>query len=45
MVKRKEREVLFNVLAHWGDQGFFKILRGQDECGIEDEADAGLPSK
>jgi len=29
--------------VHWGDSGFFKILRGQDECGIEDEADAGLP--
>jgi len=28
---------------HWGDKGFFKILRGVDECGIEDEADAGVP--
>jgi len=27
----------------WGDHGFFKILRGSDECGIEDEADFGLP--
>lgn len=25
------------------DAGFFKILRGQDECGIEDEISAGLP--
>jgi C1A family cysteine protease len=28
---------------HWGNQGYFWILRGQDECGIEDEADAGVP--
>lgn len=28
----------------WGDKGFFKILRGQDECGIEDEIVAGLPN-
>jgi cathepsin B len=27
----------------WGDQGFFKILRGQDECGIESEIVAGIP--
>lgn len=27
----------------WGDQGFFKILRGNDECGIESEIVAGLP--
>jgi len=27
----------------WGDQGYFKILRGSDECGIEDEADFGVP--
>jgi len=29
--------------SDWGDNGFFKILRGQDECGIEDEITAGLP--
>jgi len=29
--------------ADWGDHGYFKILRGQDECGIEDEVDAGVP--
>jgi len=29
--------------AHWGDKGFFKILRGTDECGIEDAVSAGLP--
>jgi len=27
----------------WGDNGFFKILRGADECGIESEITAGLP--
>eukprot|EP01127_Copromyxa_protea_P003660 TRINITY_DN1345_c0_g1_i2.p1 TRINITY_DN1345_c0_g1~~TRINITY_DN1345_c0_g1_i2.p1 ORF type:complete len:183 (-),score=41.95 TRINITY_DN1345_c0_g1_i2:75-623(-) len=29
--------------VHWGDGGFFKIVRGVDECGIEDEAVAGIP--
>jgi len=27
----------------WGWNGQFKILRGQDECGIEDDVVAGLP--
>jgi cathepsin B len=27
----------------WGDNGFFKILRGKDECGIESDISAGLP--
>jgi len=27
----------------WGDGGFFRILRGKDECGIEEEIVAGLP--
>jgi cathepsin B len=27
----------------WGDKGFFKILRGKNECGIESEITAGLP--
>jgi len=27
----------------WGDQGYFKILRGSDECGIEEECCAGTP--
>ena len=27
----------------WGDGGFFKIARGQDECGIESSIAAGLP--
>lgn len=27
----------------WGDHGFFKILRGNDECGIESSIVAGAP--
>ncbi|CAG5122800.1 unnamed protein product [Candidula unifasciata] len=27
----------------WGDNGFFKILRGRDECGIESQIVAGKP--
>ncbi|XP_023233670.1 cathepsin B-like [Centruroides sculpturatus] len=26
----------------WGDKGYFKIIRGQNECGIEDNINAGL---
>jgi len=29
----------------WGDNGFFKIVRGTDECGIEDDINAGTPLK
>lgn len=29
--------------TEWGDKGLFKILRGSNECGIEDEIVAGLP--
>jgi len=29
--------------SDWGDKGFFKILRGSNECGIEGEIVAGLP--
>jgi len=29
----------------WGDQGTFKILRGQDHCGIESGVVAGLPKQ
>ncbi|KAI0229188.1 Cathepsin B [Lamellibrachia satsuma] len=29
--------------SDWGDKGYFKILRGSDECGIEDGIVAGLP--
>jgi len=29
----------------WGEGGFFKLLRGEQECGIETVAFAGLPRK
>ncbi|KAG7509392.1 cathepsin B-like [Solea senegalensis] len=29
--------------SDWGDNGFFKIKRGNDECGIESEVVAGIP--
>jgi cathepsin B len=29
--------------TYWGWNGQFKILRGQDECGIEDQVVAGTP--
>lgn len=29
--------------THWGDKGFFKILRGTNHCGIESHIIAGLP--
>lgn len=28
----------------WGDDGYFKIVRGTNECGIEEDVTAGLPS-
>jgi len=27
----------------WGNKGYFWILRGEDECGIEDSINAGVP--
>jgi len=27
----------------WGDKGLFKILRGENHCGIEDEIVSGIP--
>lgn len=30
--------------TYWGDKGFFKIQRGTDMCGIEDDLVAGTPS-
>lgn len=29
----------------WGDNGYFKILRGSDECGIESGIVCGMPPK
>jgi C1A family cysteine protease len=28
---------------NWGDQGTFKIIKGNNECGIESESNAGKP--
>ncbi|KAL1350805.1 hypothetical protein AAHE18_06G050900 [Arachis hypogaea] len=28
----------------WGDDGYFKIRRGTNECGIEEDVTAGMPS-
>ena len=27
----------------WGEDGFFRIVRGKQECGIETDSFAGLP--
>jgi len=29
--------------TYWGDKGFFKILKGADECGIESGVVGGTP--
>jgi len=29
--------------SDWGDNGYFKILRGSDHCGIESQISAGMP--
>lgn len=29
--------------SDWGDHGYFKILRGSNECGIEAQINAGIP--
>jgi len=29
--------------SDWGDHGYFKIKRGNDECGIESQITAGIP--
>lgn len=43
-----ERNVPYWLIANswntdWGNNGFFKILRGEDHCGIESAISAGLP--
>jgi len=35
-------EVANSWTTYWGDEGYFKILRGKDSCGIEDDVVAGL---
>ena len=27
----------------WGENGYFRILRGEDECGIDESAATGMP--
>ncbi|CAH8289741.1 unnamed protein product [Schistosoma haematobium] len=29
--------------SDWGDNGYFKIVRGKNECGIENDVNAGIP--
>lgn len=29
--------------SDWGDKGFFKIARGHNECGFEEEFNGGVP--
>ncbi|XP_055389524.1 cathepsin B [Condylostylus longicornis] len=43
-----EKDVPYWLIANswnndWGDNGYFKILRGKDHCGIESQISAGLP--
>jgi cathepsin B len=30
--------------ADWGEKGFFRIIRGVDNCGFEDEVNGGVPA-
>jgi len=30
--------------VHFGEKGFFRILRGTDDCGFEDEVNGGVPA-
>ncbi|XP_023570378.1 cathepsin B isoform X2 [Octodon degus] len=44
----KENDVPYWLVGNswnvdWGDHGFFKIVRGEDHCGIESEIVAGIP--
>ena len=29
--------------TNWGERGFFRIIRGKNECGIEEVANTGIP--
>jgi len=29
----------------WGEKGFFRIIRGTDDCGFEDEVNGGVPAQ
>ncbi|XP_025418162.1 cathepsin B-like cysteine proteinase 3 [Sipha flava] len=44
----KENEIPYWLMVNswgeqWGDKGMFKILRGVNECGIENSTTAGVP--
>lgn len=36
-----EIQVFVSLILLWFDVGFFKILRGKNECGIENDGVAG----
>lgn len=43
-----EKNVSYWLLANswnpdWGEAGYFRMLRGNDECGIESRCVAGIP--
>jgi len=38
-------EVTNSWNSDWGNNGYFRILRGSDECGIEDDIVAGMFTK
>lgn len=37
-----KKDIIF--VLHRGDHGTFKILRGENHCGIESEISAGIPA-
>ncbi|PIO63790.1 hypothetical protein TELCIR_14599 [Teladorsagia circumcincta] len=43
----KERDTPYWIIANswhndWGEKGFFRMIRGINDCGIETLVDAGL---
>ena len=41
--KEGESKCFSSWTTTWGDNGTFKIVRGQDECGIEEDITGGIP--
>ncbi len=37
-------EIANSFNTYWGEEGFFRILRGVNECGIEEFITTGLPA-